>query len=187
LEGKVRRVMTQPRWLSAAHALTFGACAWFSPALASAQEAITDRPPPAAPAPEPDLPSRAAPVNLALTGAAVTGIWYGAALGSSFIWSNGDYARDLRIPIAGPFMALDDMSCPKSKDPNCTTLLIVMRVIAASIDGVGQATGLALALESLLMPTAAPRRTPRDTSRGIRPIPFVAGRDAVGIGFAGEL
>lgn len=179
--------MTQPRWLSAVLALTFGACAWLSPATAAAQESIPQRAALPSPAPEPDLPSRAAPVNLALTGAAITGVWYGAALGTSFIWSQGDYARDLRIPIAGPFMALDDMNCPVSKDPNCTTLLIVMRVIAASIDGVGQATGLALALESLLMPTAAPRRSTRDTRRGIRPIPFVAGRDAVGIGFAGEL
>jgi hypothetical protein len=179
--------MTQPRWLSAAFALTFGTCAWLSPGIAAAEEPIPGPPAAAAPAPEPDVPSRAAPVNLALTGAAITGAWYGAALASSFIWSNGDYAGDLRIPIAGPFMALDDMNCSKAKDPNCTTLLIVMRVIAASIDGVGQATGLALALESLLMPTAAPRRTTQHTPRGIRPIPFVAGRDAIGIGFAGEL
>jgi hypothetical protein len=179
--------MTQPRWLSAIFCLTFAACAWLSPAVAIAQESVAERPTPPGPAPEPDLPSPAAPVNLALTGAAITGVWYGAALGTSFLWSKADYARDLRIPIAGPFMALDDMNCSKAKDPNCTTLLIVMRVVAASIDGVGQATGLALALESLLMPTAAPRRTTRETRRGIRPIPFVAGRDGVGIGFAGEL
>ena len=177
--------MTQPSWLSAALALAFGAFAWLAPAPAAAQ-ALTDRPLPATPAPEPDLPSRAAPVNLALTGAAITGVWYGAALGSSLIWSNGDYAPDLRIPIAGPFLAFDNLSCPKS-DPNCTTLLVVMRAIAVSMDGVGQVTGIALALESMFLPTAAPRRAAKRTRGGIRPIPFVAGRDGVGIGFVGEL
>lgn len=184
--------MTQLRWLPTAFALTFGASAWLLPgvAAAQAQDPLMDQPAAPGPAPEPELPSRAAPVNLALTGAAITGAWYGAALGSSFIWSNGDYAKDLRIPIAGPWMALDNLSCPVSKDPNCTTLLIVMRYIAVGIDGVGQATGLALALESLLMPTAPPRSSTTRSARpprGIRPIPFVAGRDGVGIGFTGEL
>jgi hypothetical protein len=156
--------------------------------LASAQEA----PEPlsrAEPAREPDLPPPSAKLNLALTGVAITGAWYAGALGASFAWQHGPWREELRIPIAGPWLAMPHFGCGDG-EPNCGTALVVIRGILAGMDGVGQAGGLLVALESLFLPTRAPAReaTPRATKHAwVRPVPFVAGRDGVGLGIVGEM
>jgi hypothetical protein len=136
------------------------------------------------PAPEPaDVPSAAAPTNLALTGAVVTGVWYGGALGASFIWSNAPWSTEMKIPIAGPWLSLNQLEC--GNEPECTTLLEVVRIVLVSIDGVGQAAGLAFIAESLFMPSAADKR-PAKKSAKLRPFPIVTS-NVLGVGVAGEL
>jgi len=138
-----------------------------------------------APAIEPDLPSPAAPTNLALTGVAVTGVWYGGALGSSLIWSNAPWSGVMKIPFAGPWISLKDIEC--GNEPDCTTLLVVTRAVLMSIDGLGQAAGVAFVLESVFMPSSARAKTKEKSARSsLRPFPLVTA-DVVGVGLAGEL
>ncbi|HEY3497642.1 MAG TPA: hypothetical protein VGK73_23250 [Polyangiaceae bacterium] len=150
---------------------------------AEAQFAEPETALPAPSADQPDLPSPAAPVNLALTGAAITGVWYGGALGASLLWSNAPWSTEMKIPIAGPWLSLNQLSC--GNEPNCTTLLVVVRAVLVTIDGVGQAAGLAIAAESLFLPTAEPPRAKSKSAR-LRPFPLVTS-DAIGVGVAGEL
>jgi hypothetical protein len=155
---------------------------------ASAQEAPEPATRPA-PAREPDLPPPSAKLNLALTGVAITGAWYAGALGASFAWQNGHWRDELRIPVVGPWLAMPHFGCGDG-EPNCGTALVVIRGILASMDGVGQAGGLFIALESLFMPTraAASGRAPQKTKQAwVRPVPFIAGRDGVGLGVVGEM
>jgi hypothetical protein len=173
------------RLILTAGALAFGQLLAL-PALA--QEA-PEPPSRAAPAREPDLPSPAAKVNLALTGVAITGAWYAGALGASFAWQNGPWAPSMRIPVVGPWLAMPHFGCGDG-ELNCGTALVVVRGILAGMDGIGQAGGLFIALESLFLPTRAPQRAraPRSTKHAwVRPVPFVAGRDGVGLGIVGEM
>jgi hypothetical protein len=166
-------------------AAAFGVFALFLPGNARAQSAAPGFAGPI-PAVEPEVPSAAAPVNLALTGAVVTGVWYGGALGASFIWSNAPWSDQMKIPFAGPWLSLKDIEC--GNEPNCTTLLVVTRAVLMSIDGIGQAAGVAFMLESLFVPTAVPqpRAKTKSSHSRLRPFPLVAG-GAIGVGLAGEL
>jgi hypothetical protein len=163
------------------------------PAVAAAQEPLAPKaqPTPAA-SPETDLPSPGAPGRLALTGGIVTGVWYGGALGASLLFPDAPGAEDLRIPVAGPFLALADTGCADS-EPDCDTVIVVVRAILTTIDGIGQAGGIGMVLESLFMPTAestartsSPSSDSASTETEIRPVPIVAGKDGVGLGVVGR-
>src|SRR5215831_12971783 len=56
-------------------------------------------------------PQSSAKPNLILIGAAVTAGWYGIAVGTSYLWPDSDGAGSLRIPVAGPYMALAKTGC----------------------------------------------------------------------------
>ena len=138
---------------------------------------------------EPDLPPPSTRLNLALTGVGITAGFYGAALGSSLIWHTGPWADEMRIPIVGPWMAMPYFKCGAS-ELNCGTALVIARGVLAGIDAIGQAGGVLVALESLFVPTASAKRAaPVSTSTHarVRPVPFVAGRDGVGLSIVGEL
>ena len=102
--------------------------------------------------------------KLALVGVAVSAAWYGAAYGFSALWPDAPGAEDLRIPVAGPWMALGETGCADD-DPDCSTFIVVLRAILTTIDGVGQAGGLAVAAESLFLPTATQSPAPRRRRR----------------------
>lgn len=104
-------------------------------------------------------PSARAP--LLLTGAAVTGVFYGAALGASYLWPDARGAEDLRIPIAGPWLKLFQTGCSDT-NPNCNKLLLAVGAVLAGIDGLGQAGGVGLMLEGIFMQTRHPA-----TQRGV--------------------
>jgi hypothetical protein len=131
--------------------------------------------------------------SLLLAGAVTTASWYTLALAPSLIWQDFPGSRDLRTPVAGPWMALADTGCPDD-NPNCSMVWVVARAVLIGLDGVGQAGGLAVMAEAALMPTGdakpapvARRRLPR-TSATLRwqPVPIVAGRDGLGIGVVGR-
>lgn len=167
--------------LRIAASVGFAALGFFLSTRAEAQ--VVDSGTDAPPAIEPDRPSPAAPTNLALTGAVVTGVWYGGALGASFIWSNAPWSTEMKIPIAGPWLSINQLDC--RGEPDCTTLLEVVRVVLVSIDGVGQAAGLAFIAESLFMPSTADKPPPKSSSK-LRPFPIVTS-NVLGLGVAGEL
>lgn len=143
--------------------------------------------PPLKPAKKPDLPTPATRWNLALTGVGVTAGFYGAALGASLLWNKGPWADEIRIPFAGPWMAMSDFKCG-TNEPNCGTALVVVRGVLAGIDGIGQAGGVLIALESLFLPVQSAARAKASAAPKhavVRPVPFVAGRDTIGLGVVG--
>ena len=137
------------------------------------------------PALEPEYPSPAAPVNLAITGAVITAAWYGAALGSSYLIGDQPYADELRIPVAGPFLAFPQMVECKPEETNCTTLIVVVRSVLTMLDGIGQVGGVGVLLESLFVPTATERSRPKKRA-SFRAAPVVGGSGVVGVSVAGE-
>jgi hypothetical protein len=145
-------------------------------------------------APEQDLPPPSTRLNLALTGGIITGAWYGAALGSSFALKDHPWSDELRIPLAGPFLALSQMEC-RIDESNCTRVIMIVRTVLAALDGIGQVGGVGVLLESLFVPTASsdaawdkPRPEKRDTKRvSFRARPIVGEKGMLGIGVSGEL
>lgn len=131
--------------------------------------------------------------KLALVGVGVSAAWYGAAYGFSALWPDAPGADDLRIPVAGPWMALGETGCADD-DPDCSTFIVVLRAVLTTIDGVGQAGGLAVAVESLFLPTAEQSPTPRRRRRPkpvegtdsfqLHPAPVLTGR-TLGLGVVG--
>ena len=134
-----------------------------------------------------DLPPPGKRWELLLTGVAVTGVSYGAALGASYAWPSARTADELKIPIVGPWMAIADTGCT-TDEPDCSTVLLVVTAILSGVDGVLQAGGIGIAIESALLPTSSgkPRaRAPRNASPSVRPVPIVAGKDGIGLGVVG--
>jgi hypothetical protein len=133
-------------------------------------------------------------IKLALVGVGVSAAWYGAGYGFSELWPDAPGARDLRIPVAGPWMALADTGCADD-DPDCSTIIVVLRAILTTMNGVGQAGGLAVAAEAMFLPTtsgsAPPRRRRRtkqvepSESFQLRPAPVLTGR-TLGFGVSGS-
>lgn len=127
--------------------------------------------------------------NLFLAGAVTTGVWYGAALSFSYLWPDAPGAKDLRIPIAGPWLALADTGCA-DRDPNCSTFMVVLRAILTTIDAVGQAGGVLVMAESAFLTTAASKPaapSPSATSKrgSVRPAPVLTD-SALGLGLVGS-
>jgi hypothetical protein len=132
-----------------------------------------------------EYPPPSARTTLAVTGSAVLVGWYGLALGASFLDPDAPGARDLRIPVVGPWMAVAQAGC-NAGDPGCSKTWVVVRAILQAIDGVGQAGGLAVIGESLFLPTREPSaRTSASVVPHVRAVPFVVG-DALGVGFHGS-
>jgi hypothetical protein len=135
------------------------------------------------PAEEPTTPEPGTSGRLALTGGALLVGWYGLGVGASFAFKDEPWAKSMRIPVAGPFMALKDMGCQKD-DPDCTTPLVVVRSVLAVIDGVGQVGGLGVLLESLFVQSGSPPPPPPKRA-SLRAAPIVSG-SALGLAVSGE-
>jgi len=129
--------------------------------------------------------------GLAAAGAGAFAVWYGAAFGFSYAWPDAPGASDLRTPVVGPWLALADTGCADD-DPDCSTFIVVLRAILTTIDGVGQAGGLAAIGEALFLPTVEPGPEPaprrlrleRRPSSKLRVTP-IATRGALGLGLSG--
>jgi hypothetical protein len=165
----------------------FPAAAQEPPAASISDAADPSAVPEPTPAPAPvryDLPAPETRWELVGTGLAITGVSYGLALGASYAFPDARMANELRIPLAGPWMAIADTGC-RDDEPDCSTVLLVFTAVLAGMDGVLQAGGLGVALESLFLPTAAPKPPASSVAPTLRPVPYVAGRDALGLGVAG--
>lgn len=137
--------------------------------------------------------------KLAVAGLLTTGVFYGAAAGLSYAYPDTPGAKDLRIPVAGPWMAIANNGC-RPDEPDCSRVWVVIRGILMALDGLGQAAGIGMMIESLVLPTQeqapVPRRQPRapDIEEEAPPpegplfqipVPTVIGRDGVGVGWGG--
>ncbi len=150
-------------------------------------------------------PPPEARLNTALTGAAITAAFYAPAFGASYLWPDSPGAADLRIPVAGPWMKLFQTGCSDT-EPDCSTFWIVTGAVFAGIDGLGQAGGVGIMLESIFMTTREPtqKSVPLSSFNGsggrmdfsyragsganqlwLRPVPYHAGRDGLGLGLVG--
>jgi hypothetical protein len=139
-------------------------------------------------------PPPSAQTGLFFAGLATTAAWYGAAVGFSYLFPDAPGAEDLRIPVAGPWMALADTGCAET-DPNCSIIIVVLRAILTTIDAVGQSGGVLVMAEAAFMPTQEappPRRErkrprlERESSLWVQPAPIVTGSDGVGLGLVGR-
>src|SRR6478735_7260221 len=81
-------------------------------------------------------PPPEARLNTALTGAAVTAVFYAPAFGASYLWPDSPGASDLRIPVAGPWMKLFQTGCPEN-NKDCSTFWMVTGAVLAGLDGLG--------------------------------------------------
>lgn len=99
-------------------------------------------------------------------GVLTTGAWYGAAAGMSYAFPDAPGAKDLRMPVAGPWLAIANNGCPPN-EPDCSRAWVVVRTILTAIDGIGQAAGLGLILEGIFLPTqeAGPIAAPPEKRR----------------------
>jgi hypothetical protein len=162
--------------------------------LSFAGAAHAEEPPPSnhdlsGPAPAPaDLPPPGARTNLIVAGAATTVVSYGLALGASFMVEEADFrgAKDLRIPLAGPWMALAKTDCPES-NPGCSKAALVVSAILTLFDGVAQAGGLALIGEGLFLKTSSARPAPQKAEGPtVRALPVSFEKGGVGLGVVGS-
>jgi hypothetical protein len=122
--------------------------------LSSSRIARADEPrPPEADTNPRTRPQSSAQVNLILVGAGVTAGWYGVAVGTSYLWPESDGASALRIPVAGPYLALAKTGCGEN-ETFCDTITVVLRTIITTLSAVGQTGGVLVLGEGLFLPTA---------------------------------
>lgn len=134
--------------------------------------------------------------RLILTGAGLTVGWYAAAIGTSFMWRDASNASDLRIPVAGPWLALADIGCG-SNERDCETAVVVFRTAVTLISGVGQLGGLLVLAEGLFVGSGAPAGAPARPAASARdrrdwagidwsPTPVAFPDGSLGIGISGR-
>jgi hypothetical protein len=167
-----------------AGSLPLSAAAEPAAAALSASENDEARESAATPAPD-QFPPPSARTNLLIAGVATTAVWYGLALGSSYVWPDTVGANDLRIPVAGPWQALSHSGC--GNVANCSKAIVVLRAIATTLDAIGQVSGLALVAEGLFLPTQEPKRQRAEWKRNrVELYPSLdAGKNSVGFGVLG--
>jgi hypothetical protein len=137
-----------------------------------------------------ELPPEGARTRAILVGAALAAGWYGASVGTSYLWADAPNARDLRLPVVGPWMALADTGCG-SAESGCTTITVIARTTIAVVSGIGQAGGLFAVVEGLFMDTrssAGAASAGRDAARGPTwaATPVVLGGGGAGIEVVGS-
>jgi hypothetical protein len=121
-----------------------------------------------------ELPPDGTRARVLLTGAALTAGWYGVGVGTSFLWPNAKNARDLRLPVVGPWLALGDVGCA-AKERSCRDAVVILRTTLAVLSGVGQAGGLFAIVEGMFLDTGsvsplAPRtQQPQSSQQSKRP------------------
>jgi hypothetical protein len=157
--------------------------------MADIGAARADEPLPPTPDTNPEIhPQSPAQVNLLLIGAAVTAGWYVGGVGVSYLWSDSPGAAALRIPVAGPYMALAKTGCGE-RENNCDTLQLVIRTVLTGLSAVGQTGGVLAMIEGAFLPI---ERSGMRKSAHLQPqdsptvVPFVSADDGLGFGVSGN-
>jgi len=120
------------------------------------------------------FPEQGTSTKMLLTGAAIAVGWYGAGVGTSYLWPDSPGASDLRVPVVGPFAALSKTGCGNAEG-SCNTFTLILRTILTTLSAVGQVGGVAIMGEALLFPSPATQPTaPRAHALELR-------RDAPGV------
>lgn len=148
----------------------FASAALFTP------EARADEPEPLHRYTDDRRPPGSVRTKLLLTGAAVTGAFYVPVLGASYIWDEHPGSTQMRIPLAGPWLGFSRTRLCKDRteEGKCSEFLVVTGAVLLVLDGIGQAGGVGLMLESIFLPTG-PRRAVRQTSASSSPLTFQSG------------
>ncbi len=93
-------------------------------------------------------------------------------------------SKDLRIPVAGPWIALGKTGC-SNNDPGCSKPLLVVGALLQIIDGVAQAGGLGIVGEGLFLNTSSSRAPKKAAAASVQAVPFNFEKGGVGLGFVG--
>jgi hypothetical protein len=146
----------------------------------AAEAALPSPPPPA------DLPPPGARTTTIVAGAGTTLVSYGLAVGASFLIEEEDYRgqKDLRIPIAGPWMALGRTGCPTS-NPDCSKIPLAFGALLAILDGVAQVGGLAVVGEGLFLKTSNKPTAQKAEGPTVHAVPLNFEKGGVGLGVIG--
>lgn len=132
-----------------------------------------------------DVPPPGARTTHLVAGATLTLASYGLAVGSSYLFPDYRGAKQLRIPIAGPWLALGKTGCP-TNDPDCSPVSLALGAILVVIGGVTQAGGVGVVAEGLFLNTSAPKPAPRkDQAATLRAVPMDFGPGSAGLGVVG--
>ncbi len=149
-----------------------------TPALA--QEAATD----AAVDDAPRYPPPSVRPKLIAGGLAITAIAYGVGFVAATSWPDAPGAEALKIPVAGPWIALAQNKCGIPDEDDCTGSIWV-RGLLTGLGGLAQLGGLGLVAEGIIMKTQAPAPKPEEgTAIVVRPFPIVTAH-STGIGVYG--
>lgn len=155
-----------------------------------AAEARADEPTPSGANYNPKVyPPPSAQPNLILIGAGITVGWYGAAYGLSYLWPDAPHASDLRIPVAGPYMALANTGCG-ANESDCGTFTLVIRTVLTGLTAVGQTGGVLAMIEGVFLRTQATgdrvsaRPAARSTSFQLSPVATQSG--GLGLSLSGN-
>jgi hypothetical protein len=153
-----------------------------APAFAQEPPISSDQAAPAPPRVD-ELPPPAAKPNTIVAGAVSAAAFYGAGVAASYLFPDAPGGRDLRIPVAGPWLSLRSTGCAKS-DPGCGAGVIAIRALLTILDGVGQLGGLAVIGEGLFLNTSA-QALPKAAGPTVRAVPLDFGTNGVGMGLSG--
>lgn len=119
------------------------------------------------------LPPAGVRLPTLLGGLAFTGVWYGGGVALAAGWPDPPGMKQLRVPVAGPWMALAHQGCSVPGDCGFADYV---RPFFFVLSGIAQAGGIGVMLESILIPTGQPGATvprpgPRKTSPDDGPPP----------------
>lgn len=122
--------------------------------------------------------------KLIVGGIAITGVAYAASILASEATLTTPGSPELKIPVAGPWIALGLNACPP-EDPGCDAF-VYLRAGLLVLDGLLQAGGLAVIAEGIFMKTEAAPAAPAKPLASFtwQPAPFVTPRSA-GLGIVG--
>ncbi|WP_437777497.1 hypothetical protein [Sorangium sp. So ce1097] len=131
----------------------------------------------------PRYPPSSVRAKLIVGGVAVTALAYGAGFAAASAWPEVPGSSELKIPIAGPWMALAKNGCA-ADDPDCGAKLYVRGALTV-VGGLAQLAGLALVGEGIFMTTEArPAQAPSTSALTVRAAPVITAT-GMGLGVVG--
>lgn len=119
--------------------------------------------------------------KLILGGVFITGAAWGAGFAIASQWPDAPGSDGLKIPVAGPWIALGQNGCNGDCGPE-----VYLRGVGYVVSGIVQLGGLGLIGEGIFMTTESVRSKPRAPRSAftVRPTPLVTGR-TTGLGIVG--